>query len=159
MENEMRCQVRVGFFLVRNCGEPAAGQCARCGGLACLSHAKRYTENQQEFLVCVECIRRQTRTYASHDTYYTSSTSSSSSSEQADSYGGGVSEGAGASRGWDDTATPAGSASETPADSPGPAASNLADNAVDQFSADDVAAFDEVSSFDRDTDTPDVYDS
>lgn len=50
-----RCQVRVGFFTLRSCGQPGAGACGGCGRSTCDSHLQRNMAPP----LCVECAARQ----------------------------------------------------------------------------------------------------
>jgi len=47
------CQVTVGFFTHRVCGQPGAGSCGGCGRSACTDHLRR------DLGLCVECAARQ----------------------------------------------------------------------------------------------------
>lgn len=59
----MKCAVRRGFFVLRDCDEPAMNSCAECGRPICAAHTA-----MSDTLVCVECSsRRQEEDENEHD--------------------------------------------------------------------------------------------
>ncbi|HSE99143.1 MAG TPA: hypothetical protein VLD57_12820, partial [Blastocatellia bacterium] len=47
------CEVRRGFFVLRDCGEPAFNTCMECGRSMCAAHT-----SMSEAMLCVECGAR-----------------------------------------------------------------------------------------------------
>ncbi len=52
------CMCKRGFFVLRDCGNPANRSCQRCNRPACLEHLSPTTG----MLVCVECAAREEQT-------------------------------------------------------------------------------------------------
>jgi hypothetical protein len=52
------CAVRRGFFVLRECGQPAIGLCATCGRSVCAEHSALGTAA----MLCVECQAREQTT-------------------------------------------------------------------------------------------------
>ncbi len=52
------CAVKRGFFVLRDCGNPAINSCQMCNRPVCREH--RYAS--QQYLVCVDCHARQQQT-------------------------------------------------------------------------------------------------
>jgi hypothetical protein len=49
------CAVKRGFFVLRDCGGPAANQCSACQRLVCIQHMVSRGPN----ILCLECNARQ----------------------------------------------------------------------------------------------------
>lgn len=50
-----KCQVKTGIFVIKECGEPAAVNCAECGIFVCGKHGEQYGSQ----LLCTECFAKQ----------------------------------------------------------------------------------------------------
>ncbi|MBI3562131.1 MAG: hypothetical protein HY080_10500 [Gammaproteobacteria bacterium] len=111
-ETTARCEIKVGFFLLRPCGRSVQQQCQRCGKWACrdhlgwLSHSDPGRTPAQAAAsprVCVDCRRMEhnsTDTRRDSRSESSRSSSSSSSSDPAWKGGGGSFAGAGAMGAW-----------------------------------------------------------
>lgn len=78
----MQCQVKRGFFILRDCGEPAGHSCISCGRACCALHVRLGASP-----ICLECEHKGAApeassaamaeddawTYLFRDTYYRSS--------------------------------------------------------------------------------------
>ena len=110
-ETTARCEIKVGFFLLRPCGRSAQQQCGRCGKWSCRDHLGllsksgiTHSPSQQAapLRLCVDCRKLEDNsTNTSRDTRSeTSPSSSTSSSDPVWKGGGGISAGAGATGAW-----------------------------------------------------------
>lgn len=61
-----RCQVKVGMFVQKECGNPAIERCHECGVNMCRKHTKK----QGEHLLCVECYAKTEEAQQNKDRMY-----------------------------------------------------------------------------------------
>ena len=59
----MPCECKSGFFSLRDCGEPALGQCSACSRTMCREHAAIESQLSQ----CRDCWARQAQANATKD--------------------------------------------------------------------------------------------
>ena len=150
----MQCNVQVGFFLLRPCNEPASQTCSRCKKYACPAHLREIRSEAGPKFLCLTCARPND-VDTDNSQYYDNHSHSTSSSTANTPFnpGGGEFAGGGASGDWN-AAAPMNQESTT--ESPDMAAnvSNLS-----ALSAQEIAAFDEITDFDKESGRSELYDS
>lgn len=128
------CGCRRGVFLVTPCVNAAAARCSRCGIPVCSEHARL----QGPVLLCPNCYSSQADDdYRERDGGLSTTSASGTSPSPPDDFAGQGGEfgGGGATSDWADAATEEAGAS--------------ADGTAQPFTAEDYAAFDSVSDFDK----------
>ena len=176
-EVSMQCSVKVGYFLARACEETATSFCDMCRQPACHSHLRPSGVPGGTGVLCIPCFQSQQKSSSprrsrnsghdsdSFDDSFSSSSSSGSSSTGSDESitgAGGEFGGGGSSGGWVPAAQIGGDSNTSTTSTTG-AGSDLPLGAgalqSDDFSADDIASFDEVTSADKGAGKSGVYDS
>ncbi|NJD07854.1 MAG: hypothetical protein FIA97_15380 [Methylococcaceae bacterium] len=139
-----RCGCRVGLIFVRPCQGPPITACSQCRTSLCVEHRRPYGQQ----VLCPDCyarLRPDSDTLDSDRSHSTATSSYSGDAATEDVFTGqgGAFGGGGASGGWSDEAATA--TTDALLESP--------------FSAEDYAAFDAVSDYDRSDEKGGGYDS